>query len=211
MLLRSDMAGRRCLCRRRAAVESFPLWWAFPTAEDDARYDSPDVYGELALSQYSSACLPPESIVVRRFQPGAGSGWPLPCLRSCRPYPVIGHGQERLGPPTCFDAALPACHGLRTLADLPILAKTDALVLPAVCVHTLGVRSKRRFEAVPALQGARSPLRPPGCSDDASSLLCTALTAPPWPQDALRVGGSPFPAKDWHLARDAKLFFARER
>src|SRR4029434_7501887 len=36
---------------------------------------------------------------------------------------------------------------------------------------TLGVRNKRLFEAVPALQGARSPLRPPGYAVDASPIL----------------------------------------
>src|SRR5215813_7143343 len=67
------------------------------------------------------------------------------------------------------------------------------------------------FAAVPALQGTRLPLRPTGCSVDASSILFTALTAPPWTQDALRVGGSPLPDKDFHLARDAKLVLARQR
>ena len=121
------------------------------------------------------------------------------------------HTQERLGLPKCLCASLPACHGLRTPADLHILATTDALVLPSVCVNTLGVRTKRLFEAVPALQGARSPLRPPGCAVYASPLLCTvsALTTPPWPQDLRRVGGEPFPDKDFHLARDAKLCLAR--
>jgi hypothetical protein len=38
-------------------------------------------------------------------------------------------------------------------------------------VKTLGVRNKRLFEAVPALQGARSPLRPPGYSVYASPIL----------------------------------------
>jgi hypothetical protein len=39
--------------------------------------------------------------------------------------------QERLGPPKFFDASLPACHGLRTPADLPLLAKTEVRVLPS--------------------------------------------------------------------------------
>jgi hypothetical protein len=119
--------------------------------------------------------------------------------------------QERLGPPQCFDASLPACHGLRTPADLSTLANTGGLVWPSVCVKTLGVRNKRLCEAVPALQGARSPLRPPGFAVDASPILCAARTrpAPPGTQDSLRVGGSPLPDKDLHLARDAKLFLAR--
>ena len=67
------------------------------------------------------------------------------------------------------------------------------------------------FEAVPALQGARSPLRPPGYSVDASPILFTVslLTTPPWTQDAIRVGGSPLPDRDFHPARDAQLFLAR--
>ena len=47
-----------------------------------------------------------------------------------------------MGPPKFFDTSLPACHGLRTPADLHILAITDALVLPSVNVKTLGVRNK---------------------------------------------------------------------
>src|SRR5262249_37040922 len=42
-------------------------------------------------------------------------------------------------------------------------------------------------------------------------LVHRVATAPPWTQDSLRVGGSPLPDKDLHLARDAKLFLARER
>ena len=83
------------------------------------------------------------------------------------------HAQERMGPPKFFDVSLPACHGLRTPADLPILANMDGLVLPSVCVKTLGVRNKRHFEAVPALQGTRLPLRPTGYSVYASPILFT--------------------------------------
>ena len=59
-------------------------------------------------------------------------------------------------------------------------------------VKTLGIRN-RLVEAVPALQGARSPWRPPGYSVDASPILFTAssLTTPPWTQDSIRVGGYP--------------------
>jgi hypothetical protein len=77
-------------------------------------------------------------------------------------------------------------------------------------VHTLGIRT-RLVEAVPALQGARAPLRPPGFAVDASPTLFIVCltTTPPWTQDALRVGGSPGPDKDFHLARNAKLILAR--
>jgi hypothetical protein len=126
-----------------------------------------------------------------RFQHCSVSGFPLPCLKSCIPYTVVFHGQERLGPPKFFDASLPACHGLRTPADLSILAQTDGLVLPSVCVKTLGVRNKRLFEAVPALQGTRLPLRPTGYSVYASSILFARVETPtpPWTQDSIRVGG----------------------
>src|SRR5262245_34615210 len=36
-----------------------------------------------------------------------------------------------MGPPTFFDASLPACHGLRTPADLPLLANPDGRVWPS--------------------------------------------------------------------------------
>ena len=79
--------------------------------------------------------------------------------------------------------------------------------MPSVCVKTLDVRNKRPVEAVPARQGTRLPLRPTGFTVDASPILfaVSALTTPPWSQDALRVGGSPLPDKDLHLVRDAKL------
>ena len=67
-----------------------------------------------------------------------------------------------MGLPEFYNVSLSACHGLLTPADLPIQAIffSDGLVLPSVNVKTLGIRNKRNLEAVPALQGARSPLRP---------------------------------------------------
>ena len=153
----------------------------------------------------------PWSPATHRFQHCSVSGFPLPCLRELYTIPpLLPMGQERLGPPKFFDASLPACHGLRTPADLSLLAHTDGLVLPSVCVKTLGVRNKRLFEAVPALQGTRLPLRPTGYSVYASSILFTVIsTTPPWTQDSIRVGGSPLPDRDFHPARDAKLILAR--
>ena len=57
MLLRSDMSGMSFLCRLRASVETFPLWWAFPTSEYYARYDSPTAYGWRSRCQDCSATL----------------------------------------------------------------------------------------------------------------------------------------------------------
>ena len=73
-------------------------------------------------------------------------------------------------------------------------------------VQTLGVRNCH-VEAVPALQGARSPLRPTGYSVYASSILFAGITTPtpPWTQDSIRVGGEPLPDRDSHPVRDAKL------
>src|SRR5215470_5850085 len=120
--------------------------------------------------------------------------------------------QERLGPPTCFDASLPACHGLRTPADLPLLANADGRVLPsgAFKPSASAIAISKLYQH---FRGTRLPLRPTGFAVYASSILfvvCTTPT-PPWTQDSLRVGGSPLPDKDFHLARDAKLILARER
>jgi hypothetical protein len=49
MLLRSDISGMSFLSGLRASVETFPVWWAFPTAEYSARYDSPAASGGLSL------------------------------------------------------------------------------------------------------------------------------------------------------------------
>jgi len=73
----------------------------------------------------------PWSTVARRFQHCSVSGFPLRCLRSCIPSSKVFHTQERLGLPKFFDLSLPACHGLRTPADLHNLAKSVALMLPS--------------------------------------------------------------------------------
>ena len=49
MLIRSDMSGMRVLAGLRAAVETCPVSWAFPTSESAARDDSPAASGGLAL------------------------------------------------------------------------------------------------------------------------------------------------------------------
>jgi len=46
-----------------------------------------------------------------------------------------------MGLPEFYSASLPACHGLMTPADLHILAKSDASVLPSAHVKTLDVRN----------------------------------------------------------------------
>ena len=118
----------------------------------------------------------PCSTATLRFQPCSVSGFPLPCLKSCRPYTVVFHGQERWGTPTFFDASLPACHGLWTPADLPLLAHPAGRVWPSGAFKPSASASSH-VEAVPALQGTRLPLRPTGCSVYASSIVFVVSTA----------------------------------
>ena len=131
----------------------------------------------------------PRSTVERRFQHCSVSGFPLPCLRSCIPYAVACAVQEPLGPPKFFDASLPACHGLRTPADLRHLAHTVVRVLPSGALKP-SASATSLFEAVPALQGARSPLRPTGYAVYASPILFAGRDRPDSAMDArLATGG----------------------
>jgi len=151
----------------------------------------------------------PWSPVARRCQPCAVSGFPLRCLRSCRPSAKVFHVQESLALPKCSDVPLPPFHELRTPTDLPNLAKSVALVLPAgackpsasACAISKLYQHFRVRGHPYGLQDALSTLRP-SCSP-------FYLPTPPWTQDAIRVGGYPLPGRDFHPARDAKLFLAR--
>ena len=98
--------------------------------------------------------------------------------------------QETMGPPEFSDISLPACHGLRTPADLHILAKTDASVLPSVNVKTLGIREKLISKLC---QHFRERDLPCGLQDSLSTLhlSCspTSMLTPPQVQDSIRVDG----------------------
>jgi len=121
----------------------------------------------------------PWSTVERRFQHCSVSGFPLRCLRSCIPSSQVFHVQERLGlPKFFFDVSLPACHGLRTPADLHNLAKSVALMLPsgalkpsasAIAMSKLYQHFRVRGHPY-GLQDALSTLRP-SCSPQASLRL----------------------------------------
>ena len=115
----------------------------------------------------------------------AGASQVLRRLSSCMPRPEDSGGPA----PPCQDGGARVAFG---------------------SVKTLGVRNSH-VEAVPALQGARSPLRPTGYAVYASSILFARIETPtpPWTQDSLRVGGEPLPDRDFHPARDAKLILAR--
>jgi hypothetical protein len=108
-----------------------------------------------------------------RLQHCSVSGFPLPCRRSCRPYfcgvlpsGASGASQVLVRLSSCMPRpedsggpAPPRLHGGARVAF--------------GCVKTLGVRNQRLFDAVPALQGARSPLRPTGFAVDAAPILFT--------------------------------------
>jgi len=81
------------------------------------------------------------SVPLLRFRLSPVSGFPLPCLSIRIPYLDPSHRQELMGPPKFLVVSLPACHGLWTPADLPILALADGLVLPSADVKPLGVRN----------------------------------------------------------------------
>ena len=72
--------------------------------------------------------------------------------------------------PTFFNVSLPACHGLRTPADHTPPCQGGGVRVAFGGVQTLGIRDSP-VEAVPALQGTRLPLRPPGYTVDASPIL----------------------------------------
>ena len=130
------------------------------------------------------------SSVALRLQHCSVSGFPLPCLRSCRPYTNVFHEQERLGPPKFFNVSLPACHGLRTPADLPLLAKAAGHMLPsgalkpsasAIAMSKLYQHFRERGSPC-GLQDTLSTLRP-------SLVRGYAVATPQGTQDSIRVGG----------------------
>ena len=74
-----------------------------------------------------------------RFQPRSVSEFPLHCLNSCIPSPCCSHDRSPLGLPGFYSVSLPACHGLRTPADLHLLAFRRFRVAFRL-VKTLGIR-----------------------------------------------------------------------
>lgn len=89
---------------------------------------------------------------------------PSRCVSPALTASVFIFVQELMGLPGFSNVSLPTCHGLRTPPDLlhPCQWRMH-LVLPSVNVKTLGIWIEH-FEAVPALQGTRLPLRPIGFS-----------------------------------------------
>ena len=77
------------------------------------------------------------------------------------------------GPSPC-GVSLLTCHGLRTPADSGALAMNRALHIAFQHVKTVGIRISY-FEAVPALQGTRFPLRPTRFSVYAYPIYCSQV------------------------------------
>ena len=138
------------------------------------------------------------------------------CVRDSFPLrvltlsPPFNHSsQERTGLPGFYNVSLLACHGLWTPPDLHALTNTGASMLPSVCVKTLSIWIAP-FEAVPALQGTRFPLRPTRFSVYAYLvLLFVSYLTPQQDQHSIRVVGWTFPDRDFHPARYAELSPAR--
>ena len=155
MLIRSDMSGMRVLSRLRAAVETFPMWWAFPTSAYDARDDSPTAYGGLALSPYSSTCL-------SRVRP--------PCVGAsivlCPSCPCRASGAGDQTPSLATAGTSGASHVLRRLSScMPRPEDSGGPAPPrhggwarVACgsVQTLGVRTKP-FRRCPSTAGDAAP------------------------------------------------------
>lgn len=90
--------------------------------------------------------------------------------------------------PKFLDTSLSACHGLKTPADLHILAISDVLVLPSAnfnpsasaCQVILKLYQHFRVRNYPyGLQNTLSTLRP---------FTCSHYRTPQWTQDSIRVG-----------------------
>ena len=75
-----------------------------------------------------------------------------------------------MGPPKFFDVSLPACHSLRTPADLHILALTDASCWLRETLKP-SPSATSSFRSCTNFQGTRLPLRPTGFSVYASPVL----------------------------------------
>ena len=100
-------------------------------------------------------------VLPSRPSPRSGLSPPPSPRREKTPHPHavavrlhLPAGQELMGLPKCCDASLPACHGLRTPADLPRLAIPGGRVVPAGAFKP-SASATSLFDAVPALRHGR--------------------------------------------------------
>ena len=155
MLIRSDMSGMSGLSGLRASVETFPMWWAFPTSEYDARYDSPTAYGGLSLSQYSSTCL------ARVLPQCVGSS-----IVPCPGFPFCASGAVDHTRSFSTAGTSGASHVLRRLSSCMPRPEDSGGPAPPChvgwarvafgCVQTLGVRHKP-FRSCTSTSGDAAP------------------------------------------------------
>ena len=123
--------------------------------------------------RHKASCALPsrQSTAGAGFSTGPCPGFPFRASRSeCHAcMSTVFSLREPSGFPRFSDVSLPACHGLRTPADLHTLANPGASVLPSVYVKTLGIRNKlisklyqhfRERDLPYGLQDSLSTLRP---------------------------------------------------
>ena len=204
---RSDSVRQKCPVRAAYFRHVLPRVVGFPHRSSTMRDKTPHgmrrAFPVTVLLRLPVAC----STAARRFQHCSVSGFPLPCLKSCIPSTDAFHAQEPLGPPKFFDASLPACHGLRTPADLPILANADASRVAFGSVKTLGVRNKPMSKLY---QHFRVRGHPCGLQDTLSTLRPSCS---PWFHSRLRHGrktrygwvASPYPTGTFTLQETPSL------
>ena len=139
-----------------------------------------------AMTCLPSISIPPETL---RLLHSPVSGFPLLCLNISLSYLHASSCWEPVG----------ASRVLRLISScMPRPVDSDGSPHPrqsgCFCVAFGGPLNPRHpqklnLEAVPALQGARPPLRPTGFSVYASPALFAVPSAPPRTQDSIRVGG----------------------
>lgn len=98
--------------------------------------------------------------------------------------------REPMGPPEFHSISLPACHGLKTPADLSILTRNGCFCVAFGSDKTLGVRISLISKLYQHFRGRDTPY---GLQDSLSTLhpSCSPafLPTPPQVQDSIRMGG----------------------
>ena len=167
MCVRPYVSGMSFLSGLRASVETFPWWWAFPTSEYYARYDSPDASGGLSLSQYSSASL----LRVPRRRSGSGivpsPGFPLCASIAVYQPPTLSTRRSLWGLPSSSTPLFlhaTACGLRRTFPSLP----KRMFLCSLRCALKPSASATRSFRSCTSTSGDAAP--PTACR-----ILCLRL------------------------------------
>ena len=197
------MSGMSVLSGLRASVESFPVWWAFPTAQSTMLDTTPQAHtAGIPVTSTSPPASRHGLPASPRFQHCSVYGFPLPCLRSCIPYAVASSGEERLGPPTFFDISLPACHGLRTPAGTFPSSPNTVILCCLRCTLKPSASATSAFSKL--YQHFRGHGSPCGLQDLClrfAHLVRRCLHGSAMDARLDTVGSSPLPDRDFHPAR----------